>query len=131
MSPAAAALLAEQRDSALSVKTFVPDLVTVLARADLSISQAGYNTVADVLVGGCRSVLVPYARDGETEQGDRAALLSARGLAVSVAEEDLTPERLAAAADRAMALPPAAHGLDLDGAETTARILRKHLQPRV
>lgn len=131
MSPAAAALVAGPQDGTVIVKTFVPDLVTVLARAHLSISQAGYNTVADVLVGRCRSVLVPYGRDGETEQGDRAALLSARGLAVSVTEEELTPERLAAAVDQAIVLPPVAHGLDLDGANTTARILRRKLQPQV
>lgn len=130
MSPAVAALLAERRDASVSVETFVPNLVAVLAQADLSISQAGYNTVADILVAGCRSVLVPYARDGETEQGDRAAILSGLGLAVAVPEGDLSPERLAAATDRAMAHPRAVHSVDLDGANTTARILRRHLQSR-
>ncbi len=53
-----------------------------MAQADVSVSQAGYNTVADMLVARCRAVLIPYAQDGETEQSDRAGLLEARGAAL-------------------------------------------------
>jgi predicted glycosyltransferase len=51
----------------------------LLANAELSISQAGYNTAADVLKAGCRSIMVPFAAGGETEQSRRAEALSALG----------------------------------------------------
>ena len=76
---------------------FRADFPALLARADVSVSHAGYNTVCDILRAGPRSVLVPFAAGGETEQTERAARLAARGCALVLAEQDLTPERLAAA----------------------------------
>ena len=83
------------------------DFTSLLAGAALSISQAGYNTVADLAVTGCPSVLVPFAGPGgkETEQPMRAALLAAAGRVICLPEQDLTPGRLAQAVDRALALP--------------------------
>ncbi len=71
-----------------------PDFPALLSRCLLSVSQAGYNTVMDLIGAGCRSLLVPFATGGETEQSDRARLLAARGLAHVVEEAGLTPERL-------------------------------------
>lgn len=123
--PEIAILLERDRTGLLQVERFVPNLAQVLARASVSVSQAGYNTVADILAGGCRAVLVPFARGGETEQGDRASLLEKRGAAVVVREKDLTPERLAVAIDAALTTPPAVQQLSLDGAAATAQILLK------
>ena len=100
-----------------------PDFAGLLARCRLSISQAGYNTVIDVLAAGCPAVLVPFAAGGETEQRDRAALLAARGLAQVVDEATLSPASLAAAVDVAIRLPRRAPAIRLDGAETTARLV--------
>lgn len=108
-----------------TIVDFRSDFVALLRHAKLSISQAGYNTVADVMTAGCRCVLVPSAYQGETEQTRRARLLRERGLAQVVEEADLTPQTLAQAIDRAwngaamdrQAVP------DLTGAETTARIM--------
>ncbi|MCA8907033.1 MAG: glycosyl transferase [Rhodospirillaceae bacterium] len=108
----------------LLVEPARPDFPDLLTRCRLSVSQAGYNTVMDVVGAGCRAVLVPFARGQETEQTDRAALLAARGHVHVTAEAGLTPERLAAAVDAALAGPPPPP-LDLatDGAAATARIL--------
>jgi predicted glycosyltransferase len=93
-----------------------------LARARLSVSQAGYNTSMDVLHARLPAVLVPYAGVGQTEQSLRAAKLAARRLAVVVDESTLDAVRLAAAIDEAAARGrPAPHGLDLGGAEESAR----------
>ena len=101
-----------------------PDFPALLQRCRLSISQAGYNTVMDVIGAGCRAVLVPFARGGETEQTDRATLLAARGRVHVVAEDMLTPRRLAAAVDAALTAPvPAPLALAVDGAARTAWIL--------
>lgn len=107
---------------------FRKDFPSLLAAAGLSVSQAGYNTVGDVLQAGCRAVYVPFAAGGETEQTARAERLERLGLAAWIAEAELTPERLAEAIEKQFALPsPASHRLDLDGAKKSAAILRRLL----
>ena len=109
----------------MSVLRFRPDFPSLLNGARLSVSQAGYNTVCDVLRAGCRSVLVPFSAGGETEQSVRAERLARLGLASVIAEDGLTGERLAAAIGASLAAPrPAAATLDLDGARKSARMLR-------
>lgn len=109
----------------VAVEQFRSDFVALLHHARLSVSQAGYNTAADLLVARCPSVLVPMAYQGETEQVRRAALFGARGLAEVVPEHDLDAEKMAAAIDRVWE-----RGIDekapvplLGGAETTAEML--------
>ncbi len=104
------------------------DFRALLANAALSISQAGYNTVAEILQARVRCVLVPFAAEGEAEQTLRAQALVARGLAQRVDEGELTPETLADAVNRAVrALRPAADPVDLDGARRSAALLRQWL----
>lgn len=112
-----------------------PEGVTVeRARADfparlrgcrLSISQAGYNTVVDLLRAGAPALLVPFSGGGENEQVRRAAKLAEAGLAAVVPERDLTPRRLAAGIDVASTRPSARPALKLDGARETVRLLRE------
>jgi predicted glycosyltransferase len=94
----------------------------MLRHCALSVSQGGYNTVVELLAAGARSVIVPFAAPGETEQTRRADRLAAEGLAHVLAEAELTPERLAAAIDQALAArPPQGRAIDLGGAEEAAR----------
>ncbi len=119
-----------RRDPGLVVEPARPDFTRLLATAAVSVSQAGYNTAMDVLAARARAVFVPFVGAGENEQSLRAARLADRlgGIEI-VAEARLTAARLAAAIDRAAAGPRpdpdrmGAHGLDLSGAETTARML--------
>ena len=120
---AALASLQAEAGPGVIVERARPDFPGLVARARLSISQAGYNTVLDVIAAGVPAVFVPFAEGDETEQSQRAALIAARGLAVSVAEDGLTPDRLAAAVDRALAAPPARLRVSVDGAAEAARIL--------
>jgi len=107
------------------------DFPELLQRARLSISQAGYNTVLDILIAGVPAVLVPFAQANETEQTQRAEALARHGRAVVTAETGLTPERLAAAVDDALALPRSSHTVRLGGAEESARILIEDLKDRL
>lgn len=109
------------------VERSVPDLAAALAGAQLSISQAGYNTVADILVAGCRAVFVPFAQNGETEQSRRAALLAEHGWGVVVPEQELTTDALSKAIDRALSLPKPMQEFDLNGAASTAQFVRDWL----
>jgi predicted glycosyltransferase len=100
-----------------------PDFPQLLARCRLSISQAGYNTVLDLLQAGCPAVLAPFATAKETEQALRARLLAARGRALMVETEDADEaelaRRLADAVAQAAATSPAFLTARLDGAAQT------------
>lgn len=103
---------------------FRPDFPGLLASAGLSVSQAGYNTVCDILRAGCRAVLVPFAAGGETEQTARANRLALIGRAECLAESALSGPSLAASIRGALAGPaPSANQFALDGAQKTADIL--------
>ena len=61
----------------------------------------------------------------------RAARLERLGLARVIEEDGLSSQRLARAVEEALTAPPQpAHGLDLDGARWTARLLRRLLERR-
>jgi predicted glycosyltransferase len=109
---------------AVVIEAFRDDFVQVLRGAALSISQAGYNTVLDLVQSGVPGVVVPYEGSGD-EQPLRARLLAERGLLMVVEERALTPARLAAAMGAALDAPgfPASVQLDLDGAGRSAEIL--------
>lgn len=102
-----------------------PDLATLIARSYLSISQAGYNTLAEILTAGAASVVIPFEGGVETEQRVRADLLAGRGRLAVVPEEALDAATLSEAMEQAVAAPNrGADGVDLDGAAGTARMLR-------
>lgn len=112
----------------VSLFRFREDFPALLAAARVSVSRAGYNTVADILQAGCRAVLLPFDDEGETEQKQRAARLAALGRVRAIIPEALTPAALAAAIDATAADPdPDRLALDLDGAPASARILRERL----
>lgn len=101
-----------------------PDLPARIARAKLSISRGGYNTVAETIAAGARSIVVPFAPDGDPEQEIRAKLFAERGLLTHLPETGLTPQALTAAAQAALARPaPAPDAIRLDGATDAARRL--------
>lgn len=106
------------------------DFPSLLKRARASVSQAGYNTVLDILSAGIPAVFVPFAQIKETEQQQRAEAIAAKGCAVVISEKTLTPEGLAAALDDALALPRKHFGVRLGGAEASANILISDLKER-
>jgi predicted glycosyltransferase len=108
------------------------DFTTLLKNCAVSVSQAGYNTIMEVLAVKARAVVVPFAGATETEQMLRASTLASRGHVQMVAESELTPESLAAAIDRTAfgSLSPAT-AIDLKGAETSARVLITLLAERL
>jgi len=98
-----------------------------LAGARLSISQAGYNTVLDILRARVPAVLIPFSVGAETEQPLRAALLAEHGIAAVVPEATLDAPSLAVAVDRMAVQGRQTLGLgpvDLDGARRSAAIIR-------
>lgn len=116
-------LSSSMRDG-ITVEPNRPDFPSLLADCALSVSQAGYNTAVNLIQCGCRSVLVPYAAHGQTEQAIRARRMQELGLARMVNPENLSAASLAAAIDAALAVPPPRPGgIALDGAQTSARLV--------
>ncbi len=103
------------------------DLPVLLRNCVLSISQAGYNTVVQLLQAGTRAVLVPFASENETEQEHRARTFAERGLmsivAADAASGEIRPPALALAVEDALSAPSVGHGVFLGGAEATASFL--------
>ena len=124
--PQTAAGLAAGQPGNVSFAVQREDFRAALAHARLSVSQAGYNTAADVLQAGCAALMVPFSQGGETEQVHRVKKLVDRNLVISVSETGLTPENMAAAINAAAVQSPRPeHAIDLDGAASTARILKR------
>lgn len=101
------------------------DFRALLARARLSISQGGYNTVMEILQAGLPAVVVPFETAGEQEQRLRAELLAARGLLTLLPAERLAPDALAGAIGQALGAKAAVHNpvIDVAGASNTAKIV--------
>ena len=101
-----------------------PDLPAVIGRAKLSISQAGYNTIAELMNAGTPAVVVPYEGGVETEQRLRSNLLAKRSLLQVVDENELNLKNLNNAIYRALNTKPVKKlNVRLDGASSTANLL--------
>ena len=123
--------LAAEAPPGVIVERARPDFTTLMANCALSISQGGYNTVMEMMAARTRGVIVPYAGGLETEQTLRARLLENRGGIRSLPEDALSPARLAAAVDEALAAPPPdASGLNTGGADASAVLVAGWLAER-
>ncbi|MBF2003498.1 MAG: hypothetical protein IGS38_22590 [Synechococcales cyanobacterium M58_A2018_015] len=112
----------------LVIRRYTPHLLNYLQHADLSISLGGYNTTMNILRTGVRSLIFPAASEEQTgEQTLRAEKLAQQGVLDLLTNDDLQPERLAAAVLRMLQRPPVAHTFDLNGAEQSAARLKELL----
>jgi len=119
------AALSRDAPANVTLVRFRRDFPSLLRGAKVSISQAGYNTVGDLLRTQCRAILIPFVADGETEQTVRAERLQALDLADILPEKGLTSGHLKEAVEKALAAPRRRSVLlDLAGAEKTAGIIR-------
>ena len=117
------------RDAPVIVEPARRDYRDMLTRCAAAIGQCGYNTALDWLQAGVPGVFVPFAEAGEVEQSLRATSLHERYGYGLIAEDDLTPENLANAAETAMARGRTAAGnLKLDGGAESARIITNLLE---
>ncbi|MCH9019566.1 MAG: glycosyl transferase family 28, partial [Proteobacteria bacterium] len=102
------------------------DFPALLANCAVSVSQGGYNTLVEALHARARMVIIPFSRGGQTEQSLRAGRFGALGLARCVGEDELSPPRLAAAIDAALAAPPPPRGaVNMDGAARSAGLIAR------
>lgn len=110
------------------------DFAALLAGAALSISQAGYNTVLDLLRAGRPAIVVPFDAGNETEQAIRAEAMQQAGLARCLRLSDpepLTSEGLRAAIVAELVRSErSAPRIDQAGAEATVGIVGRLIDER-
>ena len=107
-----------------------------LAAADLAVSRAGGNTVAELAAAGVPSVLVPLPGAPGDHQTLNARYLSDSGAAVVVTDAEMTADRLLAEVDgllgdpaRLGAMETAAAGVARrDAAEAVAALMEIHAE---
>lgn len=107
-----------------------PDFPALLAGCAVSISQAGYNTVLDLVAAGRPAIVVPFDAGNETEQTVRAEAMERAGLARCFRlSGDFVADAVAladAVGDVVGARPPAL-AIDRDGAARSAAIVKELL----
>ncbi|NLI82911.1 MAG: glycosyl transferase [Deltaproteobacteria bacterium] len=115
------------QDIRISVHPFSLDFLGELARADLSVSMAGYNTCMDILSVGLKAIVHPFSQN--REQALRARRLESLGVLRVV--ETLEVESLAACMKEEMerSQERGRVSLDLNGAENTTRLLENLVSP--
>ena len=96
---------------------------SMLRRCCVSVSQAGYNTVLDILAARAPAVVVPFASERETEQRLRAERLSDCGILQLLPEAQLSAPRLAQALERAIKSDRRTISVDTRGALRSARLI--------
>lgn len=84
------ALCAHPLAAKLEMRCFVPNLVDLVAHADLVISRAGYNMFNEVLLTGAKAVLIPESHGGG-EQEQRVRTAPRDNLLVFTEDEALLP----------------------------------------
>jgi predicted glycosyltransferase len=94
---------------------FEAEIANRYAQSDVVVSQAGYNTVCELLSFSRRALLVPRS-EPVREQLIRARLMAERGLFECIEPQDLTPETLISRVREALnASSTSFPTLDLDG----------------
>ena len=117
------ATLAANLPHGVVLERYRSDFRQMLRRCRVSVSQAGYNTVLDVLAAGAAAVLVPFADMRETEQNLRAQRLAAAGRVETVPPGAASAEAIAAAIGRAACCRPARLAVDTGGARRSAQLI--------
>lgn len=124
------ALLTAEAPEKVVIERARPDFPALLAGCAVSISQAGYNTVLDLVAAGRPAIVVPFDAGNETEQTVRAEAMERAGLARCFRlSGDFVGDAVAladAVGEAIDSLPPSLQ-LDRDGATRSAAIVRELL----
>ena len=110
----------------ITVRKFASDFTNLLTAADAMISMAGYNTCMDILTSGIPAAVLPFAQN--SEQRMRAEKLT-KYVPIRVLE---TKDLVASGMDNVInallvsCRTSQCHAIGLDGANTSAEIIREY-----
>ena len=91
---------ADVRNIAAMVRPVIMDIASLYAAADLVICRGGGGTVAELMVVGRPSIIVPYPHHKDRQQWHNGRVLEAAGAAIVCDEVDLSVHSLTALIDR-------------------------------
>ena len=112
----------------VTLRRFTSRLIDYLEKAELSISLGGYNTTMNLLRTGVRSLVLPsLSKDQNDEQCIRAEKLAQLGVISLLKPEDLAPKPLTEAITTCLSTAHTTHQIDLQGADNTAKHLKRML----
>ena len=120
--------IANRAPQGLIVERNRPDFQKLLKKSQLSISQAGYNTILEILTTSTPAIVVPFSADTQSEQTTRAEKLESYGALRVISEKDLSPVSLAQSIDASLDRPFNKINLELNGAENAAAIIQRITQ---
>jgi UDP-N-acetylglucosamine--N-acetylmuramyl-(pentapeptide) pyrophosphoryl-undecaprenol N-acetylglucosamine transferase len=84
----------QARGLAAEVQAFIEDVPQALARADLVVSRAGANAVAELAAAGKAALLIPFPHATDQHQLENARAMERAGAARIIRQAELTPDRL-------------------------------------
>jgi UDP-N-acetylglucosamine--N-acetylmuramyl-(pentapeptide) pyrophosphoryl-undecaprenol N-acetylglucosamine transferase len=90
---------------AAECEAFFSDLPARMAAAHLVVSRSGASTVAELSAIGRPAIVVPLPHALDQDQLANAGVLESAGGAITIVQDNFTPERLAADLARLMATP--------------------------
>ncbi len=108
---------------AFYLSRFTNNFLQWMQSAELSISQAGYNTCMNVLETGVRAILVPIPRYVDIDQNIRAQKLADLGVVDTIRSESLNSENLITAMTNRLKRPRFRHDIVMDGALKTKEFI--------
>ena len=119
-------VLLDRRSENVLIERNRSDFLDLMLCCTVSISQAGYNTIMDMLVTTTKAIVIPFEGEAEKEQLIRAQALQDKGVLSIIREKDLSPTTLNNAI-RALEKKSNIEtlSLNIDGANQTASLIRK------
>lgn len=78
----------------VELQSFFSDVPSLMAKADLVVSRSGASTIAEILLVGRPSLLVPYQFAADDHQTANARQLEQAGAAILLPQPEATPERM-------------------------------------
>lgn len=115
----------EERGVAAEVSEFIENMAEAYGEADLLVCRAGALTVAELAAAGVAAILVPFPHAVDDHQTHNARHLADAGAALLIAQDELSPERLArelCGLDRARLADMAQRARTLAQPESAARV---------
>jgi len=100
-----AAYAAAGWDDRADVRSYIDNMMTDFAAADLVLCRAGATTTAELIAAGKASIMVPFPQAADDHQRKNAEALQTAGAAKMILQHELSGDRLAAEIGRLVAAP--------------------------
>ena len=115
----------------LTVQRYTPDLLSYMAKADLSISMAGYNTTLNILQTGVRAMQLPFTGNDDQEQRLRSTRLENLGVVRVIDPTELEPIAFSHKIVETLKDNPSRQHFCLQGVKITANRVRALVEQEV